>query len=148
MLLNENIKPTGQLTIVLTNETGEVKQEFTVPNMVVQTGKNWNAARMVDASIPPQMSTMGIGYGLTAANVSDTTLVSQLALQSLSPVGGTVSVNTVTYASSFPAGVGTGAVTEAGIFNSASTMLCRTVFPVVNKGAADSMTVTWTIQFV
>ena len=41
----------------------------------------------------------------------------------------------------------TGAVTEAGIFNAASggTMLCRTVFSVVNKGADDSLSVTWTI---
>ena len=39
------------------------------------------------------------------------------------------------------------AVTEAGVFNASSsgTMLCRTVFPVVNKGADDTMSVTWTI---
>ena len=42
---------------------------------------------------------------------------------------------------------GTGAITEAGILNAASagTLLCRTVFSVINKGASDSMTVTWTI---
>ena len=42
---------------------------------------------------------------------------------------------------------GTGAITEAGIFNASSsgTMLCRTVFSVVNKGASDSMTITWTV---
>ena len=45
------------------------------------------------------------------------------------------------------AGTGTGAVTEAAILNASSggTMLCRTVFSVVNKGASDSMTVTWTV---
>ena len=59
----------------------------------------------------------------------------------------TVSTNTITYVASFAAGTGTGAVTEAGIFNasSAGTMLCRTVFPVVNKQSGDSMTVTWTV---
>ena len=38
-------------------------------------------------------------------------------------------------------------LTEAGIFNAASggTMLCRTVFAVVNKQADDTMTVTWTV---
>ena len=47
----------------------------------------------------------------------------------------------------FAAGSGTGAITEAGVFNASSggTMLCRTVFSVVNKGADDSMTITWTI---
>ena len=55
--------------------------------------------------------------------------------------------NTITYVSSFEAGEATGAVTEAGVFNAASsgTMLCRTVFAVVNKAADDTMSVTWTI---
>jgi hypothetical protein len=59
----------------------------------------------------------------------------------------TVTANAIEYVASFPAGTGTGAVTEAGVFNAASagTMLCRTVFSVVNKGAADAMSVTWTI---
>jgi hypothetical protein len=53
----------------------------------------------------------------------------------------------VSYAATFPAGTGTGAVVEAGIFNasSAGTMLCRTTFDVVNKGADDAMSVTWTV---
>jgi hypothetical protein len=44
-------------------------------------------------------------------------------------------------------GVGTGAISEAGIFNASSggTMLCRTVFPVVNKQASDTIAITWTI---
>jgi hypothetical protein len=38
-------------------------------------------------------------------------------------------------------------VTEAGILNanSAGTLLCRTVFAVVNKGADDAMAITWTV---
>jgi hypothetical protein len=53
----------------------------------------------------------------------------------------------VTYIASFPAGTGTGAVVEAGVFNdpTAGTMLCRTVFAVVNKGADDAMSITWAI---
>jgi hypothetical protein len=53
----------------------------------------------------------------------------------------------VTYVASFGAGTGTGAVTEAGILNASSggTLLCRTEFSVVNKGADDSMSITWTI---
>ena len=59
----------------------------------------------------------------------------------------TVSGAVVTYVATFPAGTGTGAVTEAGILNasSAGDLLCRTVFSVVNKGASDSMTITWTV---
>ena len=56
-----------------------------------------------------------------------------------------VSGGTVTYVATFGAGEGTGAVTEAGLFNASSggTLLCRTVFAVVNKGSQDSMTITW-----
>ena len=55
--------------------------------------------------------------------------------------------NQITYVANFAAGVGTGAVKESGIFNGSTggTMLCRTTFPVVNKQAGDSMTVTWTV---
>ncbi len=52
-----------------------------------------------------------------------------------------------TYTATFPPGVGTGALVEAGIFNdpAVGTMLSRVVYPVVNKGAADTMSVTWTV---
>jgi hypothetical protein len=52
-----------------------------------------------------------------------------------------------TYTASFPAGTGTGAVVEAGVLNNSSggSLLCRTVFAVVNKGADDSMSITWAI---
>jgi hypothetical protein len=47
----------------------------------------------------------------------------------------------------FPAGTGTGAITEAGILNAASAgiLLCRTTFSVINKGAADTLGITWTV---
>ena len=59
----------------------------------------------------------------------------------------TVTGADVAYVASWAAGDGTGAITEAGIFDAASAgdMLARTVFSVVNKGADDSMTITWTV---
>jgi hypothetical protein len=47
----------------------------------------------------------------------------------------------------YAAGTGTGAITEAGIFNASSsgTLLSHVVFSAINKGAADSLTITWTI---
>ena len=55
--------------------------------------------------------------------------------------------NTITYVATFGAGDGTGAVTEAGLFNASSggSLLCRTVFSVVNKSSTDSMTITWVV---
>ena len=85
------------------------------------------------------------GVARTAAAAGQTALVTEAARQSLTST--TVSSNTVEYVAAFAAGTGTGAITEAGVLNAASggTMLCRTVFSVVNKGASDSMTITWTI---
>ena len=88
---------------------------------------------------------MAIGTGSTAAAASNTALGSQSARTTLTST--TVSGADITYVDTFPAGTGTGAITEAGLFNASSggTMLCRTVFSVVNKGASDSMTITWTV---
>ena len=90
---------------------------------------------------------MAIGQGTGNPAAGDTALGSELGRVALTTAGGSVTDNVVTYAASFGAGTGTGAVTEAGILNAdtAGTMLCRTKFDVVNKGANDSMSVTWTV---
>jgi hypothetical protein len=58
-----------------------------------------------------------------------------------------VSLNTVSYQAVFGPGIGTGSLTEAGIFNAstAGTMICRTVFPVFTKEASDALTINWDI---
>lgn len=129
----------GHLTISL---NGEVVQE--VDNLVVTAGKGYVASRMKDATATA-MSHMAIGTGSTAAAAGDTALGSESARTALTSTS--VSGAVVTYADTFAAGVGTGAITEAGILNASSggTLLCRTVFSVVNKGASDSMTITWTV---
>jgi hypothetical protein len=138
-MINDGLKMKGRLTISINDE---VVQE--IDNLVVTAGKAYVASRIKDASATA-MSHMGIGTGTTAAAAGDTALVSEAARTALTST--TVSTNTVVYVDTFGAGTGTGAITEAGVFNASSggTMLCRTVFSVVNKGADDSMTITWTI---
>lgn len=144
-MINDVIKMTGELKITVTNPEGNVTQETVIPNLVVTAGKNWIAGRMYDTGEPNQMSHMAIGTGTTAAAAGDTALGTQAGIVSLTST--TVSTNTVQYVATFGAGTGTGAITEAGIFNASSsgTMLCRTVFSVINKGAADTLGITWTI---
>lgn len=138
-MINDDLKLKGKLAIAL---NGEVVQE--IDNLVVTDGKEYVASRMKDATATA-MSHMAIGSGSTAAAASNSALGNQLGRVSLTST--TVSGAVVTYVATFGAGTGTGAVTEAGLFNAASggTMLCRTVFSVVNKGSADSMTITWTV---
>ena len=142
-MIQETIKAKGELQIKLFGPDGKLKDEKTVPNLVVTVGKTFIAARMVGT--PTAMSHMAIGSGTVDPAVGDTTLGSELGRVTLTSSASAGAV--VTYVASFGAGTGTGAVTEAGILNAASagTLLCRTEFAVVNKGANDSMSVTWTI---
>jgi len=137
-MLKDGLKLKGKLSIAL---NGETVQE--VPNLVVTAGKNYVADRMVNNSTV--MTHMAIGTGSTAAAAGNTALGSEAARGALT--SSTVTTNSVAYVETFAAGTGTGAITEAGLFNASSggTMLCRTVFSVVNKGANDAMTITWTV---
>jgi hypothetical protein len=136
---------TGRLAVVLFGADGDVKQEFEVPNLVVSTGLAFIASRMKDTTATA-MSHMAVGSGTTAAAAGQTALVTQIGAR-VALTSTTVTANATAYVATFAAGVGTGAVTEAGIFNAdtAGTMLCRTVFDVVNKNANDTLQITWTI---
>ena len=138
-MLFDQLAMKGHLTIAL---NGETVQE--VPNLVVTTGKNYVASRMKDTTAAA-MTHMAVGSGSTAAAASDTALGNELDRQALTST--TVNNNTITYVATFGAGDGTGAVTEAGLFNASSggSLLCRTVFSVVNKSSTDSMTITWVV---
>jgi hypothetical protein len=149
-MLNDSLKITGDVQITVFDQaTGAVKDTREIKNLVVTAGKTFIAAAMLKTTTnsPAAMTHMELGTGTTAAAAGDTTLQTAISASRVALATATSSTNVVTYTASFPAGTGTGAVTEAGIFNasSAGTMLCRTVFSVVNKGAADAMSVTWTI---
>jgi hypothetical protein len=138
-MFKDDLKMTGHLTIAINNA---VVQE--VPNLVVTDGKEYVASRMKDTT-KAAMSHMAIGTGSTAAAASNAALGSEANRQALTST--TVSGAVVTYVATFGPGNGTGAITEAGLFNASSSgdMLCRTVFAVVNKGGSDSMTITWSV---
>lgn len=144
-MIKESLQLRGDLNVVVYGADGKVKEQRKLTNLIVNAGLNFICSRMKDTT-DGAMSHMALGSGTTAAAPGDTDLQSILGVREALD-STTVSSNTIEYVASFEAGDGTGAVTEAGIFNAASggTMLCRTVFPVVNKGAADTMSITWTI---
>lgn len=143
-MFTDEITVTGKLNVILVDQMGIVKEEHDFDNLVVTAGKGYIASRMKDATATA-MSHMAIGTGTTAAAASQTALVTEANRQALTSTS--VSGAAVTYSATFGAGNGTGAVTEAGLFNASSggTLLCRTVFSVINKGAADTLTVSWTV---
>ena len=137
--IDEQLQLKGHVLIHL---NGELIHDL--DNLVVTAGKGFVASRMAGASADV-MSHMAVGTSTTAASAGQTALVSESARVALASAS--VSAAVVTYTATFPAGTGTAALTEAGILNASSsgTMLCRTVFSVVNKGSADAMTITWTV---
>lgn len=148
----------GSLSIVLFDtELQIVKSELFIPNLVVQTGKNFIASRMVGTT-EAVMSHMGIGTSPTAETNDDTTLGTELTVgggftgYTRAAITAGSSSNVVTYTATFaannPSAPSGGAVLrEAGIFNALTggTMLARTTFPTVTKLPADALTITWTI---
>jgi hypothetical protein len=150
MKLQENLKMLGELTIQVFNENGDLKSAIKVPNLVVTVGKNYIASRMVGTA-STVMSHMAIGTGTSTPIAGDVNLGTEAYRTSITI---TASTNTVTSTATFSAGNGTGAITEAGIFNystyaasptSGQFMLCRTTFPAVNKAAGDSIAITWVV---
>lgn len=146
-MIQDNLKVRGDLNIKLFGADGQLTQDVDHTNLVVTAGLTFILSRMANTS-KGVMTHMGLGTSSTAAAANQTDLValtgSRVALDSTTP-----STTTITFVATFGAGVSTGAITEAGIFNNATggagDMLCRTVFPVVNKQSGDTMVITWTI---
>ena len=142
--VNEQLKMKGHLQIEL---NGELVRD--IDNLVVTAGKTFVASSMLKttSNSPAAMTHMGVGTSTQDPAGTDTALISQVGSRKAFTTAADSTDAVVTYICAFAAGEGTGALTEAGIFNAASsgTMLCRTEFSVVNKGASDSMTITWTV---
>jgi hypothetical protein len=146
MLMNEMVKATGRLTIEIFSSSGLLKEKVNVPNLVVTTGRNYIASRMTGTT-PAVMSHMAVGTGTTEPVIANTTLETELTRVALDSQSTTANVST--YIATYAAGVATGAITEAGIFNASGaglgTLLCRTVFGVVTKAVDDIMVITWNV---
>jgi hypothetical protein len=161
-MLDQSLKATGKLNLKLIDPKGNITLNRDEPNIVTFQGLTYIASRMfgVVANTPTAMTHMSIGTDSTTAQNVDFKLGGELtttrvALDSTtlssSGTAGTAGQiqDSVQYIATFNPGIGTGAVTEAGIFNTASgtsgTMLCRTTFNVINKGAQDTLVITWKV---
>jgi hypothetical protein len=148
-MAHSTLKLSGRLTILLYGPDGVLKDRRDAENLVVGAGRGHIASRMTGTS-SDVMTHMQLGTGSTTPTAADTALESAVSPRNAltsTTAGGTYSEQ-LTYLAEFTAGEATGSLREAGIFNASSggTMLCRTVFPVINKGAGDTLQVTWTIS--
>lgn len=140
----DHVEAKGQLKITLTDKDGIIKETRKIKNLVVNVGKEFIASRMSSAALSP-ISHMAVGAGTVAALGSDVSLGSELSRVSFS--SSSTLARTLTFNATFPAGTGTGALTEAGLFNAVSggVMLARTTFEVFNKTSTDTLAVEWDV---
>ena len=160
---NDKLTPYGWLTLKHLNANGEVVEERTIKNLIVNVGMFYTAA-LLSGSTTVKIGYMAIGTGTTAAAATNTSL--QTLITSPGPGATTNSlvtttvtddtfqaVTTFTFTTSY-------AVTEAGLFTTAatgnfttapptygsSTMLSHQVFAAINVANGDSLQITWKVQ--
>ena len=141
---NTDIRFDGVLMLTLNKANGE-KTTFCKHNMIVNVGYDFICNSLAETTRPTVLSHIALGTGTTAAAATQTALVTE-ASRLAATYAHTAGTKTFTMTATFNAGVATGAITEAGVFNSAGsgTMFDRITFPVINKGADDTITAQFT----
>jgi len=141
----------GKIRFELLDEKGNVKQVVEKDNTFMAVGDAHVADQLAAVPNEAKMGWIAIGTGATPLTVSSTELNSEIDRNPLSAgypeQGAGAADNDVIYKATWASGDGTGAITEAGIFNSSAngTILAGSTFPVINKGASDTLTITWTV---
>jgi len=144
--MNNTINFKGEFKFTLRDKYGNIKDERIVPNLITNTGFDFVADVMGNTTQPNDMAWTAIGTGVVAANVTDTTLGTEVAREA-NTYAHTPGTKVYTATVTFGAGTGTGAITESGLLNAATvgTLLNRQTFATINKGAADSLEVVWSL---
>ena len=113
-MLHSSVKLTGKLVIQKFDDSNELVYETEVKNLVVTSGKQFIASRIVESSASV-MGFMAIGDDASVAATTQTTLVNELARVAVDSK--TASGVNSTFVATFPAGTGTGNIVEASITN-------------------------------
>jgi len=136
----------GRWWVTLYGAPGEVKAKRHGTNVITADGKSFLAGFLASAAAAASTFTMhyvAIGTNATAEAASNTALGTEANRVSgtASQVSGAIYRVTATFSS----GIGTGAITEYGLFSTATTgagtIFSRDTEDVVNKGANDTLTV-------
>lgn len=140
---NEGLYFDVNMHLELFDEDGNLKTERFVHNTVTTAGKNGVADQIIASPTLVKMGWMAVGTGSPAATLLGAE-VARVAFDSKTRSGAVITV-----VATFAAGTATGALTEAGTFDvvTANTvnMWMSSSYSVINKGASDSLVITWTL---
>jgi hypothetical protein len=140
----------GKYFITLFGEGGEVKNYLEGNNIVTTNGKEALASLLYSCAATACTNTfkyIAVGTGSPTVAQGDTVLVAEIGRQTgaVSYVSGAIFSVTAT----LPAGVGTGNITEYGLFNSNTngTMFSHDTENVIAKGSTDTLSITYQLAF-
>jgi hypothetical protein len=160
--------------IELRDERDRLKLVLPFANLITTPGDQYYAQKAIVGispaapSAPTAVNGMKLGTGTTAAAKSGaggalvtyltaSNVVFDATFPSAAAVAGTDTGWNATYKTTWAAGVATNAaITEAAIVNdqatnattTAANTIARVVFSAVNKGASDSLAITWSHKFL
>lgn len=124
---------------------GKLKASREVHNTVTTAGKNGIIDQLLASPSIVKIGWAEVGTGTGGT----TTLNAYISGSRTAFTSKTRADNVVTTVTDFPAGTGTGTITEAGLFNvvtqNTADMWCYASFTGIVKGAADTLKITWTI---
>jgi len=148
MGFNSTINVHGKMTADLYGPDGELKDHREVDNTVTALCLAMCTNRVSDSVTVAIVNWMELGTG-SGQGAGDTILDSYVAGSRTVLDSSTAVAGVLTMICTFPAGTGTGAITEAGTFNvvtqNTTDLITYASFTVINKGAADALVVTWTL---
>lgn len=132
----------GSFTFLLQKGNGDVEVRRK-DNMILDTGFDFlcNAVGIVNGR-PGPMSHIAVGTGTTAPAAGQSALASELARKA-AVYSHTSGTKVMTFTTTFDKGEATGAITEAGLCNAASSgiFIDRVTFAVINKAVDDILTI-------
>lgn len=142
---NERLEADINVVIELYDKDGLLKDVRKFHNAVTSAGKNGVIDQLLASPSLGKPTHMELGTGTGGTTKLNTYIAgSRVAFTSK-----TRNTNVLTIVADFGAGVGTGAITEAGTFDSATqdagNMWMYGTFAVINKGASDALQITWTL---
>ncbi len=136
-------------TLELVGPGGNVTTRRRFKNLIVNGGLDQAKDRLFNpATTADPFGFLAIGTGAVPETPADTMLGTEAARDAVNYTPGGVGVCTVDC--TFAAGVGTGAITEVGLFDDAATgnLFNRKTFAAIAKTAADALKASCTITLV
>jgi hypothetical protein len=142
---SDNFNPSVNMHLELRDKDGNLKEVRDVHNTVTSAGKYGIMDQVLAAPSLIKMGWMELGTGTGGT----TALNAYVSGSRVAFTTKTRANAVVTVVGDFGAGVGTGAITEAGTFDvvtqNSGNMWMYSTFSVINKGALDSLSISWTL---